>query len=237
MFDYDAETGEIWIHDEIGPSWWGLIDVDLVKKALKEIGANKQAIVRLNTPGGSVDTGIAIYNALREHRGGVVTVVDSLAASMGSYLLQAGERRIVNSNAMVMIHDPWSITIGNSMQMRKDADVLDKYAQRMIPDYAARSGKTDEEIIAIMQEESWYAGQEAVDAGFADELQSNAVGSMCRPVLGRELPRFAKHMPERLKQAASQKVQRPPTRAEIAERIAAQTVAGCLPPPVNGARW
>lgn len=234
MFDFDADTGEIWIHDEIGPSWWGLIDTDMVKSALKQIGS-KRAVVRLNTPGGSVDHGIAIFNMLKEHAAGVTTVVDSLAASMGSYLLQAGDRRIVNSNAMVMIHDPWSITMGNSVQMRKDADILDKYAERMIPDYAARSGKSVLDIQAIMREETWYTAQEAVDAGFADEVASGAKAAIVKPVVG-DLAKFAKNMPEPLKKAMQSEAKRPLTRKEVADRISQMTVAGMLPPPVSGVR-
>lgn len=169
MFAFDKDSGELWIYDEIGPSWWGLIDASAVIGALKEIG-DQPVTVRLNTPGGSVDEGVAIYNALKSHKAGVTTVVDSLAASMGSYILQAGSTRRVASNAMVMVHDPWSIALGNANELRKTADVLDKYAARMVPDYARRSGKTDDEIKAIMQEEGWYTGQDAVDEGFADEL-------------------------------------------------------------------
>lgn len=170
MFSFNLDTNEMRIYDEIGPEWFGLIGADTVINALSKMDG-KHVTVRLNTPGGSVDEGIAIYNALKRHNGGVTTVVDSLAASMGSYIMQAGERRIVASNAMVMIHDPWTIAFGNSAELRKTADVLDKYRQRMIPDYAGMSGKTEDDIIAIMAEETWYAGSEIVDAGFADEVE------------------------------------------------------------------
>ena len=193
MFEFSKDSGEVWIYDEIGPSWWGLIDAAAVTGALKEIG-DKHVTIRLNTPGGSVDEGIAIYNALKRHRGGVTTIVDSLAASMGSYLLQAGSTRIVASNAMVMVHDPWSIAIGNAIEMRKTADILEKYGDRMIPDYATRSGKTDDEIRSIMAEESWYAGQEIVDAGFADSVFD---GSDIEPVVAG-LHHLAKKIPSAL---------------------------------------
>lgn len=237
MFDFDIETGEIWIHDEIGPSWYGLIDSKLVKNALNQM-QGKHAVVRLNTPGGSVDHGIAIFNMLSEYKGGVTTIVDSLAASMGSYLLQAGEWRIVTPNSMVMVHDPWSISIGNSSVMRKDADILDKYAQRMIPEYARRSGKTTEEITAIMQDETWYVGKEVVDTRFADEIQTPAKGHVYAPVLGHQLPLLAKHMPDGLEAAARHKQIKPKTRADVAEdlkRIVNEmTARGELPPPVHG---
>lgn len=193
MFSYDLDTNEMFVYDELGPAWWGLIDAASVMAGLKEM-SGKHVKVHLNTPGGSVDEGIAMFNAFRAHKGGVTMVVDSLAASMGSYLLQAGEQRIVASNAMVMVHDPWSIAIGNSAEMRKTADVLDKYAQRMIPDYAKRSGKSEDEIKAVMAEESWYAGQEIVDAGFADSVQD---GEDVEPVVAG-LRHIAKNVPESL---------------------------------------
>jgi ATP-dependent Clp endopeptidase proteolytic subunit ClpP len=198
MFSYDLDTSEISIYDELGPAWWGLIDAQTVTNALDQM-KGKHVTVRLNTPGGSVDEGIAIYNALTRHKGGVTTVVDSLAASMGSYLLQAGEERRVASNAMVMIHDPWTITMGNATALRKDAETLDKYALRMIPDYAKRSGKSDDDILAIMAEESWYAGREAVDAGFADSVEEYAQGRSVQPVMD-SLHRFCSKIPDSLKQ-------------------------------------
>lgn len=206
MFSFDADTATINIYDEIGPSHWGLIDSQSVIDALAKM-EGKHATIRLNTPGGSVDEGIAIFNALKRHKGGVTTIADSLAASMGSYLLQAGERRLIASNAMVMIHDPWSIAIGNSAEFRKSADVLDKYAQRMIPDYAARSGKTEDEILDIMAEESWYTGQEAVDAGFADEIDGS-IGDDIAPVVA-SLHRISRKAP------ASLFVKREAVRAEL----------------------
>ena len=193
MFSFDVDSAEIMIYDEIGPAWWGLIDAQSVMGALSQMDG-KRVTLRLNTPGGSVDEGIAIYNALKRHKGGVTTVVDSLAASMGSYLLQSGDERIVASNAMVMVHDPWSIALGNAAELRKTADVLDKYAQRMVPDYAERSGKSLDEILAIMAAETWYAGQEIIDAGFADRLESE---SSTEPVLAG-LRHLSRNAPESL---------------------------------------
>jgi ATP-dependent Clp endopeptidase proteolytic subunit ClpP len=193
MFSFDKDSGEVWIYDEIGPAYWGLIDAAQVKTAIDAIG-NKPITLRLNTPGGSVDEGIAIFNMLKSHKGGVTTYVDSIAASMGSYLLQAGSKRIVAANAMVMVHDPWSIAMGNASELRKSADVLEKYGKRMIPEYAKASGKSEEEVTAIMAEETWYAGQEIVDAGFADEIQDM---EPVDPVLAG-LRHIAKHVPSSL---------------------------------------
>lgn len=205
MFSVDVANREIYIYDELGPAYWGLIDSQMVIEALSAIG-KKDVTIRLNTPGGSVDEGIAIYNALARHSGKVTTIVDSLAASMGSYLLQAGSERLVAKNAMVMIHDPWSIAIGNSSDFRKAADVLDKYAARMLPDYATRSGKSEEDMAAIMRDESWYTGKEAVDAGFADAVFEE---EDVEPMLAG-LYRNASKIPESLRAVAASQLNAKP---------------------------
>lgn len=163
------EDGQLFLHGEIGPGQWGFADAPTVKKELDRMRGNDVTLL-LNTPGGSVDEGIAIYNALKRYKGTVTTVVDSLAASMGSYLLQAGDERIVYANSMLMIHQPWGGSIGNSEDFRREAGVLDKYAQRMIPVYAQRTGNSVKQIESWMAAETWFLGQEIVDAGFADVL-------------------------------------------------------------------
>lgn len=198
MFSVDAEKGEMWIYDEIGPSYWGLIDASAVVQGLKEIGDKNPVAVHLNTPGGSVDEGIAIYTALRKHRGDVTIVVDSLAASMGSYIMQAGDRRLISSNGAVMIHDPWTIAAGNATDLRKAAEVLDKYAARMIPDYAAASGKTEDEILDIMAAETWYTAAEAVGAGFADAIDGETDE---QPRISQSLMRCSVNMPPAMRDA------------------------------------
>jgi ATP-dependent Clp endopeptidase proteolytic subunit ClpP len=171
-FSFDTKKSEIYIYDVIGDPDWGMIGAMQVIDALKQM-SGKRVTVRINTPGGSVDEGIAIYNAMKRHDGGVNTVVDGIAASMGSYLMLAGENRTATKNAMVMIHNPWSIAMGNAAEFRKEADILDKYAERMLPDYAAVTGKTVEELKPLLDAETWYVGQEIVDNGFAMSLDDN----------------------------------------------------------------
>lgn len=170
MFAFDTKKNEIYIYDVIGSSDWGYIDAMLVIDALKKM-EGKRVTVRINTPGGSVDEGAAIFNAMNRHPGGVNTVVDSLAASMGSYLLLAGIERTIARNSKVMIHNPWSITMGDANQFRKDADVLDKYRDSMLPDYAEKTGKTVDELRSLLDAETWYVGQEIIDNGFAHRME------------------------------------------------------------------
>lgn len=220
MFSVDQEAKSIYLYDEIGPSWWGLIDAASVIDALASF-KGEEVTIRLNTPGGSVDEGIAIFNAIKSHKGGAKIVVDSLAASMGSYILQAGGERVAASNAMVMIHDPWSIAWGNSTELRKSADVLDKYAERMIPDYAARSGKTLEEITAIMQEETWYTAQDALEAGFIDRIDA---ADSAEPVVGF-LKGCAKKLPQSLADVHVAAGSRSQVKRSVAQQRRSMTLA------------
>lgn len=197
MFSYDTGKGVMRIYGTIGPAEWGMVDDTLVAEALAAMDG-KDIDVRLNTPGGSVDVGVSIFNLLREYDGKVTTTVDSLAASMGSYLLQAGEVRRVQDNGMVMVHNPWSLAIGNAAAMRKEADILDKYAERMLPAYMERTGRTKDDMQAILDAETWLVGTEAIDEGFADELlpeKSKAGGKMTAAMLARVCKR---ELPEKI---------------------------------------
>lgn len=192
MFSYSVENSTLLIYDQIGPEWAGMICAKDVVEALAQMDG-KHVTARLNTPGGSCNEGIAIYNALRKHSGGVTTIVDSLAASMGSYLLQAGQRRIVSSNSIVMIHDPMLVTMGNEADHTKSIEILQGYKKSVVPDYSARSGKTDDETNAIMSAETWYFGQEIIDAGFADAMDES-IGDIAPETNG--LSRIAAKVPE-----------------------------------------
>lgn len=166
MFAFDLKKNEIYIYDVIGPSEWGMVGAMDVIDALKQM-EGKRVTVRINTPGGSVDEGIPMFNAMTRHEGGVDTVVDGIAASMGSYLMLAGVNRTISRNSMIMIHNPMTIGIGNATELRKTADVLDKYLARMLPDYAAKTGKTVDELKPLLDAETWFVGQEIIDHGFA----------------------------------------------------------------------
>ena len=174
MFAFDLKKSEIYIYDVIGDPEWGMVGAMQVIDALKKM-EGKRVTVRINTPGGSVDEGVAMFNALKRHDGGINTVVDGIAASMGSYLMLAGDKRTVSKNSMVMIHNPMTIAWGNAIEMRKTADMLDKYLERMLPDYSAATGKTVDELKPLLDAETWFVGQEIIDNGFAS-LMDNSEG-------------------------------------------------------------
>lgn len=165
------EEAEIMLYDEIG--FFG-VDANSFVRELKAIDA-RTIHLRINSPGGSVFDGVAIYNALKDHPARIVTHVDSLAASMASVIALAGDEIIMAENAFLMIHDPWTLTVGNAEQLRKDADLLDKLADTTIrTTYMAKTGKTEDEIKAWMADETWFTAEEALAAGFVDSVEKRS---------------------------------------------------------------
>lgn len=228
MLNFNPSTGEIFLYDEIGPGWLGMIDDLQVIEALQQIGSNNRVLVRINSPGGGVDQGIGIYNALKRHPGGVDTVVDSVAASMASQIMLVGENRTIAKNAKVMIHSVRGGVWGTANDVRKFADVIDKYQAASIGIYAEVMGLDSEEIEYLLDEETWYMGQEAVDAGLATGIDGESEIEPVKIAASRY-----KHTPKDLIDDRPQiaAVSRPPERriaAEAAQRQMSHRVAAIL---------
>jgi ATP-dependent Clp protease protease subunit len=129
--------------------------------------SGKRVKVYINSVGGSVSDGIEIYSALTRHRAGVDTVVNSLAASIASVVMLAGQNRTIGADALLMIHNPWTIAAGDSSRMRKNADVLDKHGDTMVAIYARTMKASVAEIKAMMAQETWLNADEALELGLA----------------------------------------------------------------------
>ena len=158
---------EVLIYDEIGA--YGVS----AKGFLAELGAlpDDSAIdLRLNSPGGSVFDAVAIHNALSRHAGTVTVWIDGIAASAASYIAMAGDEIVMPENAFLMIHDPSGMVMGTAADMRDMAGTLDKIAGSMLRGYAARSGKPEDEIAALMAAETWFDAAEALEAGLATRM-------------------------------------------------------------------
>jgi ATP-dependent Clp endopeptidase proteolytic subunit ClpP len=161
-----ADTTEVALYDEIG--MWGVTASDFMAE-LMNITA-KNMTLRINSPGGDVFDGLAILNCLRSHKAQVNVVVDGLAASAASFIAMAGDTVEMAPNAMMMIHEASGLCMGNSVDMRELADLLDKTSGNIAAIYASRSGRSAEEHRTAMRAETWYSDQEAVDAGLADAV-------------------------------------------------------------------
>jgi len=160
-----AET-EIMLYDEIGQG--GVSASDFIRE-LQDIKAQRITL-RLNSPGGEVFDGIAIFNAIRRHPAHVTAYVDGIAASAASFIAMAGDRVVMSPHAELFIHDAHGLTLGNAEDMRQMADMLDKSSDNIAGIYAARAGGTVAEWRQKMRDETWYTDQDAVDAGLADEI-------------------------------------------------------------------
>ncbi|HEK1881898.1 TPA: Clp protease ClpP [Proteus mirabilis] len=162
-----SNVGNTYIYDEIGG--WG-ISARRFMEDLISLGNLSHINLHIHSPGGEVFDGIAIYNQLKNHSATITVYIDGLAASMASVIAMVGDTVIMPKNAMMMIHKPWGVSWGDANDMREYADLLDKLENVLIPAYVAKTGKTTEEITAMLEQETWLDGDECVEHGFADKV-------------------------------------------------------------------
>ena len=160
--------GELVLYGFVGDDFWDEgFTASQVIDALAMLGRDADVTVRINSGGGYTDDGIAIYNALKAHRGDVNVVVDAIAASSASVIAMAGDSITMRPGALMMIHDPAKFTWGNAGDHEKSTEQLNKLAGLMADIYAEQTGEEAEAIREDMKAELWLTGEEAVDRGFA----------------------------------------------------------------------
>lgn len=165
------------LYGEIGPAWAGMIDDASVLRALDAMKDAKKIQVRLNSPGGDYFMGVSIANALRRHVAKVIVHVDALAASAASVIAMGGDRIIMHSGAMMMIHRAWSIAMGNAADFAQVAETLNKVDENLIDVYHKRTGLDKAKLRTLVDAETWMTGEEAVQYGFADEADAKATAA------------------------------------------------------------
>lgn len=160
------------VFDVIGQDYWTGegVTAKRIAGALRSIGEDKPVTVNINSPGGDMFEGLAIYNLLREHKGDVTVKVLGLAASAASVIAMAGDTIQVARAGFLMIHNAWILVAGNRHDMREYADYLEPFDRSMADLYAARTGIEFKAMQKIMDAESWIGGSDAVEQGFADSL-------------------------------------------------------------------
>lgn len=159
------------LYGAIGGFWGDIVAGDVVRE-IRDLDV-ATLNVYINSPGGDVYDGIAIRNALRQHSAHVVVHVDGIAASAASYIACAGDEVVMGENAEIMIHDAWSIVLGNAEDLRVAAGDLDRISDNIAAMYAEKAGGTAADWRALMKAETWYTAEEAVAAGLADRLDSD----------------------------------------------------------------
>lgn len=166
------DVAEVLLYGVIGSDFWGDgITAKDLRDSIKGV-KSKTINLRVNSPGGSVTEGSAMLSALDDWKKGsgrrIEVDVDGLSASAASIVMMGGNVVRVASNALVMIHDPYTMVVGNAAEMRRTAELLEKVKGQAIDAYMRRAKLSREELAAAMEAETWYTGKEAVEAGLAD---------------------------------------------------------------------
>lgn len=193
----DEKTGELYLYGTISStSWYGdEITPKQFKADLDALGEIDTLKVFVNSGGGDVFAGWNIINILARHTANKIGYNDGLAGSIAFDILMAMDKVIAMENSMFMSHNCWAFIIGNRHELRKAADMMEKIDKMLVETAAKRSGKTEEEMMAIQDAETWYTAREALDEGFADELeQGKQIAAMVTP----EMLAKYKHPPKDL---------------------------------------
>lgn len=161
---------EMYLYNEIGDQEYGFISADMVAKAISSFGAIDVLDIYINSPGGSVFEGIAIYNQLARVKAKKIVHIDSLAASIASVIMCAGDEIRMASNAEVMIHEASGFAWGSKRQLRKAADAVEHVEGAIVDTYAGRTSIGRDEVVALMEAETWMRADEAKKYGFIDVI-------------------------------------------------------------------
>lgn len=166
-----GDDATITIYDVIGEDWWsgGGFTAKRASAALRSIG-NRDVTVNINSPGGDMFEGIAIYNLLAEHKARVTVNVMGLAASAASIIAMAGDTVAMGTGAQIMIHNAWGVVIGNSNDLRAAADTFAGFDASLAEIYRARTGAKPEDIRALMDAETFMSASDAIALGYADSM-------------------------------------------------------------------
>lgn len=190
------KKGEIYVYEQIGEGWFGGITAKSFQKSMEEIKNVEELAIYINSPGGNVFDGVAIYNMIKRHEAKSKKVyIDGIAASIASIIALAGNERIIASNGMFMIHDPWGFAMGRAEDMRKQAESLDKVRGVLLQTYVDRTTAKEADLDKWMSEETWMDADEALERGFATEKSTEDA------VLNNSFSMFEKFskVPEKLK--------------------------------------
>ena len=202
------DTAEISIFGDIGNSCWapGVTPEDF-KKDFDAVKDSKEIRVLVNSPGGDVFDGITIYNIIASERPKVKVEILGLAASAASVIALAGSSLKMHEGSFFMIHNAWGIAMGPADEMRKMAEILDKISGELINIYENQSDLDEKQIKEYMNDETWFTAEEAVEAGFADEI-GEAVEAAASVAIDQRIYAY-KHVPERF-QAHADENKEPP---------------------------
>jgi ATP-dependent Clp protease protease subunit len=171
----DGDSAELLLYGTIADeSWWSdEISPKQFSADLAALGNIKNLTLRINSYGGDVFAANAMFNILKQHPAKVTVRIDGIAASAATIVMLAGDEVVMPVNAMIMIHNPWTIAMGDAREMRAAADLLDTVRDTILATYQTKTGLSRQELINMMNSETWMTADEAVDKGFADKVETD----------------------------------------------------------------
>jgi ATP-dependent Clp protease protease subunit len=179
-FQARGSRGEIWLYEQIGASFWGDgITSKSFQKELNALGKVTSIDLRINSPGGDVFDGFAIYNMLQQHPATVDVYVDGVAASIASIIAMAGDNIKMAKNSLMMIHNPQGVAIGDANEMDRVKALLQQVKGNLTNTYVDRTKNKADKVNAWMDDETWFTAEAAVEHGFADTVISAQAVNAC----------------------------------------------------------
>ena len=163
------DQATVYVYDVIDDLWG--INADNFAREINALNVSTLH-VRINSPGGDVFTARAMQTTLSQHPAAVIAHVDGLAASAATFLAMAASKVHISEGAFFMIHKSWAFTVGNAEELRTQANLMDVVDSNIANDYSRRTGINYQEVLRMMDDETWLSAQQAVDKGFADEVIS-----------------------------------------------------------------
>lgn len=212
---------EILIYDGIGADFWGDgVTAERFVQDLKDLGSVSNLTVRLNSGGGDVFDGIAIYEAIARHPAKKTVVVDGLAASIASVIMCAGDEIKIAAAGFVMIHNARSFAMGDARELRRKADLLDSVSGQIASVYMGRTNNKAKKVQEWMDAETWFDADSAIAAGFADRKTDEAM----KVAASLDVSRF-RNMPAALRAAMQTNTRKPPAATPRLDALAARVAA------------
>ncbi len=171
---------DIYLYDVIGDEWYGdgAATAKGLRAELAKASGDEPITLRINSPGGDVMEAVTMAELLGEYGGKVTAKIDGLAASAASYLAATVGEVSIASGGLYMIHNPWSLCVGEAAEMRREADLLDKVRENLVAQYEQRSALSTDEVRNAMDAETWYTADEAMEAGLVDSVSESTAKAM-----------------------------------------------------------
>lgn len=215
-FQARGSRGEIWLYDQVGASFWGDgVTAKSFQKDLTALGKVTAIDLRINSPGGDVFDGFAIYNMLAQHPATIDVHVDGVAASIASIIAMAGNSIRMAKNSMMMIHNPQGVAIGDENEMDRVKALLRQVKSNLTQTYVDRTGNKAADVEAWMNDETWLTAEAAIERGFADRIVEAQAVAACF-----DLSPF-RNVPQALKERMQNRIATPELdvrRARIADQ-------------------